>query len=102
MVLRAKPRRDDVNFTRHRRRPHVVLSDGTAVPTTAGQCKHNHLLPSPTNGLWKPSDLILNIRCNPKRGYAYDVIGCLSDAELLFVEQMVSIYQVDTYLDLRS
>ena len=102
VVLKAKPRRDGVNFVNHRYRPHVVLSDWTCVPLTAGQCVEQHLFPSPTNGLWKPCDLIVTYRCIPKIGYHYNVLGCLSESELLLAESIASKNPAKIFLDLRS
>ena len=99
-VLRAKPRRDDVNFTNHRRRPFIVLSDWTCVPLTAGQCTQQHLLPNRFNGLRKPSDLLTNFRMVPTRGYAYQVIGVLSTQELQFVEQLSKQYPAKMVIEL--
>ena len=101
-VLKAKPRRDDVHFTNHRYRPHIVLSDWTCVPLTAGQCVEQHLLPTPTNGLWKPCDLIVDYRCKPRIGYHYQVLGNLSDAEFLLAETIASKNPAKIFLDLRS
>ena len=101
-VLRAKPRRDGVHFTNHRRRPHIVLSDYTAIPTTAGRCVHQHLLPSATNGLRKPSDLILDVRCEPNLKYAYLVIGHLSEEELQMVEWLARRVKPHIFIDLRG
>ena len=102
MVLKAKPYRNDIDFTNHRYRPHVILSDWTCVPLTAGNCVEKHLVPSPTNGLWKPSDLITKYRCIPKSSYSYQVIGVLSEEEFSLVETIAHSIPAEFFLPLRS
>lgn len=83
-----------------KRRTLIVTGPRMAIPTSASQAARRTFEPDSSNGLWKPCDLIPGIRCLIRDRSEIDVLGRLSPAALLILQQKLRVFNPSLILDL--
>ena len=83
-------------------RTHIVmgLHGRLCVPTSAGQCRRKHLVPTSGNGLHRQVDLMTSFRTVITPTSRVKQIGQLSEAELLLIRRITRLCWVDTLVPL--
>lgn len=99
-VVKAVPV-EHPRFPNGKDRTHIVLRDGSMMPTSHGQCRRHHLEASAHSGLWKDVDLITEIRTTLTNSSSFEVIGHLSDAEMTVVERIARICKPSLYVEVK-
>ena len=100
-VIVAAPKKHG-RFPVKKARTHIVLglNGRLCVPTSAGQCRRKHLVPTKENGLHKEVDLMTSFRTVITPTSRVKQIGEISDAELLLIRRITQLCWVDTLIPL--
>ena len=87
-------------FPMPKQRTLFAIGERLLIPTTASQCTRQTFKPDSENGLWKPVDLMSEIRVLLRETSTYEQVGQLSDAAIVILRQKVRLFRPSLIVDL--